>query len=130
MRLQGLSPSMQDAEEAEVSTEMLGIGRHLEQGGGTGFKQQGEENPLVLPDQGDQGVRDAKDEVIVADRQEFLLARAQPFLPGIGLALGTVAIPAGAVGDGLIAAADTLVPMPAQSSRPPADDGVEHLDLS
>src|SRR5215831_14013985 len=86
MWLQGLSPSVQNAEAAEVSTEMFGISRHVEQGGGTGFKQQGEENPLVLPDQGDQGVRDAKDEVIVADRQEFLLARAQPLLPGIGLA--------------------------------------------
>jgi len=68
MRLQGLSPSMQNAEEAEVRTEMLGIGRDFEQGGGTGFKQQGEENPLVLPDQGDQSVRDAKDEVVVVDR--------------------------------------------------------------
>jgi hypothetical protein len=40
-------------------------------------------------------VRDAEDKVIVADRQEFLLAGAQPLLPGIGLALWTVTIPTG-----------------------------------
>ena len=74
-------------------------------------------------------MRDAENEVIVVNRQQFLLARAQPLFPGIGLALWAVAIPTGVVGDGLIAAADTLVTMPAQSSCPAADDGVEDLDL-
>src|SRR5882724_3228054 len=90
MWLQGLSPSMQNAEEADLGTEMLGIASHFEQGGGAGFKQQSEENPLVLPDQGDQSMRDAENDVIVADRQQFLLAGAQPLLPGIGLAFRTV----------------------------------------
>lgn len=53
MRLQGLSPSMQNAEEAEVNTEVLGIGRHFEQGCGAGFKQQSEEKLLVLPHERD-----------------------------------------------------------------------------
>jgi hypothetical protein len=130
MRLQGLSPGMQNAEEADLSTEMLGIGSHLEQCGGAGFKQQGEENLLVLPDQGDQGVRDTEDEVIVADRQQFLLSGTQPLLPSVGLALWTVAIPTRVVGDGLIAATDTLITMAAQSRCPAADDGIEDLDLS
>ena len=113
MWLQGLSPSMQNAEEADLGTEMLGIASHFEQGGGAGFKQQSKENPLVLPDQRDQCVRDTEDKVIVADRQQFLLAGAQPLLPGIGLALWAVTIPTGVVRDGLIAATDTLVTMPA-----------------
>jgi len=40
-------------------------------------------------------MRDAEDEVIVADRQQFLLADAQPLLPGMGLALWAVAIATG-----------------------------------
>jgi len=38
-------------------------------------------------------MRHAEDQVIVAHRQKFLLAVAQPLLPGIGLALRTVPVP-------------------------------------
>ena len=50
VRLQGLSPSMEDAEEADLGTEMLGIGRHFEQRSGTGLKQEREQDLLILPD--------------------------------------------------------------------------------
>jgi hypothetical protein len=33
MRLQGLSPGMQDAEETDLRAEMFGIGGHFQQGG-------------------------------------------------------------------------------------------------
>jgi len=51
--------------------------------------------PLVLPDQRDQRVRHAEDQVKVANRQQFPSPGAQPLLPGIGLALGTVPVAAG-----------------------------------
>ena len=129
MRLQGLSPGMQNAEEADLGTEMLGIGSDFQQGCGAGLEQEREENPLVLPDQRDQRVRHAEDQVIVAHRQQFLLAGAQPLLAGVGLALRTVAISAGVVRDGLMAAANTLIAMPAERGRAAAFDGAEHLEL-
>ena len=43
MRLQGLSPSVQDAKKANVGAEMLGIGGYFEQSGRAGFKQESEQ---------------------------------------------------------------------------------------
>src|SRR5688572_9740047 len=94
MRLQGLSPSMQDAEESDLCTEMLWVSSYFQEGGSAGFKQESEQDPLVLPDQRYQSVRDAEDEVIVAHWQQFLLPLAKPLLPCVGLTLRTVAIPA------------------------------------
>jgi hypothetical protein len=39
-----------DAEEADLGTEMLGIGRHFEERSGTGLKQEREQDLLILPD--------------------------------------------------------------------------------
>src|SRR5208337_4795370 len=42
VRLQGLSPGVQDAEKSDLRTEMFGIGSHFQQGGRRGLEQQGE----------------------------------------------------------------------------------------
>ena len=123
MRLQGLSPGVQDAEKSELRTEMFGIGSHLEQGGRRGLEEKGKQDLLVLPDQRHERVWRAEDEVEIAHRQEFLLPLAQPLLPRIGLALRTMPVPARIIGDGLIAAAQALVAVPPECSRPAAHDG-------
>ncbi len=71
--LQSLAPGMQNAEEADLGAEVLGIGGDFQQGCGAGFEQELEENFLVLPDQRDQRMRHAEDQMIVARRQQFLL---------------------------------------------------------
>src|ERR1700739_1655486 len=80
-------------------------------------------------------MRDAEHEVKVAHRQQFLLPCAQPLLARVGLALRTMAVAAGVIRDGLIAAAKALVAMYAErwragafdeSASCPADD-VGHL---
>jgi hypothetical protein len=40
---------MQDGQESQFGAQVLGIEGHFEQGGRTGFQQQGKQPPLVLP---------------------------------------------------------------------------------
>src|SRR5713101_6851005 len=74
MRLQGLSPSVQDAEEADLGTEMLCIRGDFQQSGSSGIEQELEQDLLVLPDQRDERVWNAEDEMKIVHRQQFLLA--------------------------------------------------------
>jgi hypothetical protein len=129
VRLQGLSPGVQDAEESDLRTEMFGIGCHFQQGGRRSLEQKGEKDLLILPDQRHERVRHAEDQVIIAHRQEFLLPLAQPLLPRIGLALRTMPVTARVVGDGLIAAAQASVSVTAKCGRTAAHDRREHFDL-
>src|SRR5271166_4500477 len=85
--------------------------------------------PLVLPDQRDQRVRHAEDQVEVANRQQFSSPGAQPLLPGIGLALGTVPVAAGVVRDGLMPAANALIAMPTECGRAATLDRAKHFEL-
>jgi hypothetical protein len=47
--------------------------------------------------------------MVVVNRQQFLLPGRQPILARVGLALRTVTVSAGVIGDGLVAAAGTPV---------------------
>ena len=49
-------------------------------------------------------MRKGEDHVYVAGRQEFLSARLEPAVAGLGLTLGAVSISAGVVRDGAISA--------------------------
>src|SRR5215471_8259140 len=74
-------------------------------------------------------MRHAEDEMEIAHREQFLLSGAQPFLPCIGLALWTVAISAGVVRDGPMAAANAGIAMSAQCGRAASLDSPEHFQL-
>jgi len=108
---------------------MSWIGGNFRQRSGAGLKQQAEQDFLVLPDQRDQCVRHAENEMEIAHREQFLFPDAQPFLACIGLALRTVSISAGVVRDGLVAAANALIAMPAERGGAAAFDGPEHFEL-
>src|SRR6516162_1068842 len=86
--------------------------------------------PLVLPDQRDQRVRHAEDQVKVANRQQFPSSGAQPLLPGIGLALWTVPVSAGVVRDGLMPAAHASIAMASECGRAATRDGAQHFELA
>lgn len=75
MPLQRLSPGVQNPQEADLGSEMLGIGRYLEQRFRAGLEQKPEEDLLVLPDQWNQCMRHAEDQMVVVDRQQFPLPR-------------------------------------------------------
>jgi hypothetical protein len=129
MGLKRLSPGVQDGEETDVGTETLRIGRHFEQSGGAGFEQEFEQESLVLPDQGNEGMRHAEDQVEVADGQQFLLALGEPLVASVGLTLGAVPVAARVVRDSLMAAACALISMSTECSGAATRDGIEHLGL-
>src|SRR3954454_4260109 len=129
MPLKSLPPGVENAEEANLGSEMGWIGGNLRQRSGAGLKQQTEQDFLVLPDQRDQRVRHAEDEMEIAHRKQFLLPGAQPFLACISLALRTVAVSAGVVRDGLMPAAVALIAMAAECRCAAALDCPEHFEL-
>jgi hypothetical protein len=119
-----LSPGVQDREEADSGAEMPGVGCDFEQGGGAGFKEQREQEPLVLPHQRHECMRHAEDQVVVADRQQLLLPLREPLIASASLALGTVPVATGVIGDSLMSAARTLIAMTAECRRAAACDRV------
>ena len=129
MRLEGLSPGVQDGEEPNLDAEMLGVGSHFEQRGGAALEQQREQPPLILPHQRHERVRYAEDQMEVARRQEFLLALREPLLASVGLALGAVPVAARVIRDGLMTAAHALIAMSAERDGTATRNGSEHLAL-
>src|SRR5215471_1905397 len=92
MRLQSLSPGVQDAEESDLGAQTLRIGRHFQKSRGHGIEQERKQEFFVLPHEWNQCVRNAKHEVVVNDGQQLLLPTSQPLLSGIGLALRAMAV--------------------------------------
>src|SRR5437867_2453481 len=127
--LQGLSPGMQNTEEADLSAEAGGIGGNFQKCSRAGFEQQAEEELLVLPDQRHQRMGHAEHQVEIAHWQQFPSARTQPLLSCVGLALRTVAVSAGVVRDDLMSAANALIAMAAERGCAAALDGPEHFEL-
>src|SRR6516164_391850 len=102
MPLQGLSPSMENTQEADVASEVLGVGGNFEQCLLACLEEEPEEDPLVLPHQRYQRVRHAEDQMVVVHGQQLSLPSPQPFVTGTGLAFRAVTIAAGIVGDSLV----------------------------
>jgi hypothetical protein len=73
MPLQGLSPGVQDTQEADLGSEMLGIGRDLEERFRAGLEEEPEEDLLVLPDHRNQRMRHAENQMVVVYGQQFPL---------------------------------------------------------
>ena len=94
MMLQFLVPGVEHAEEANLGAQMPGMASDFEQSLSAGTEQQIVEDLLVLQRQGGQKMRKGKDHVHVTGGQEFLPARLQPAVAGLGLTLGTVPISA------------------------------------
>src|SRR6202158_955326 len=105
MRLQSLPPGMQDAQEAYLRAEVFRIGGDFQQCRSAGVEQELEEHFLVLPDERNQRMWHAEDQVVVVGRQQLLLAGGSPLVTSVGLTLWAVAIAARVVRDGLMAAA-------------------------
>ena len=74
------SPRVQDADGADLRTQVLGIGADLEQGLPGGPKQYVVHRLLVSQEERMQGVGDCEDRVEVLDRQQVPGSRLDPFL--------------------------------------------------
>ena len=104
MQTQVLSPGVQNAEEADLGSEVLGVGRNFEHGLSAGAEEQIVEQPWIALTERVQLVGQGKDDVEVGDAKQILFAACQPALARLGLALGTVAVATGVIGNGLVVA--------------------------
>ena len=94
MKLEILSPGVEDSEKTDLRPEMLRIRRNGSQCLGRDTKEQAKDQLFVLVCDGGDLPRHSKDSVKIADFQEFGLTVFYPLRPGQTLALWAVAIPA------------------------------------
>ena len=104
MQSQVLSPGVQNAEEADLGSEVLGVGRNFEHGLSAGAEEQIVEQPWIALTERIQLMGQGKDDVEVGHAEQILLAPSQPSLACLRLALGTVAVATGVIGNGLVVA--------------------------
>ena len=117
------TPGMQDGEEADRGTKVLGVGGDLAQGAGCGAEEQGVECALVLQgDGGDLGGQREDDMKILAI-QQFVLALGDPGGAGGALALGAMAVTAGTVAVAAVPAAVALLDLAAEGGGAALLDG-------
>ena len=82
-----------------------------------------------MENQRGQPLGQSKDDMKMGDRQQFGLARGQPLGFGQGLTLRAMAIAAGVIGNRLVTAMVTLIPMTAQCRRAADLDGPQGAPL-
>ena len=120
---------MQDAKETNLGPETLGIGGYFEQSGRAGLEEEAEQQFFVLPDEWNECVRHAEDQVKVVHGQQFLETPVEPFIASVALTLGAMSIATRVVGDGLMATTHALITMSAERGGAASRNSIEHLDL-
>src|SRR5712691_5523086 len=129
MMLQALAPSVEDHQATDGCTEALRIRRDLEQRGRGGAEEEVVHDALVRECETRQRLRHRKDDVHVADRQEFLFARRDPLVAGRGEALGTMPIATAVIGEGRLRALLTAIAVAAKRRRAALDQGPKHAPM-
>jgi len=130
MQAEPLIPGVQNAEETNFRAKVSGIPRDLKKCLGAGAEQQAIDEFFVLWCQACQRCGKCKDYVDVARREKFLLARADPAVPGSRLTLGAVAVAAAVVGNGgAMPAASALIDVTAECRGTTPRDGQQHFDM-
>src|SRR5712675_2475995 len=125
MVMQVLSPSVQHGEEADLGAKMLGIGRNDAQCLGCGPKQDVIDHGLVLESDLGDWCRHGEDDVEIGHRQQLGLACLKPFGARQTLALRTMPVATGVVGDAGRPAVRALLDMTAQGRCPACRDGAD-----
>ncbi len=105
MMLELLIPGVEDAEEADLGAEMLGVRGNFDQGLSAAAEQQPVDHFFVLQGERGQLVGEREDDVSIGRGEQFGTSRGQPSIARLALTLRAVPIPAGIVGDGAMAAA-------------------------
>ncbi len=124
------APGVEDAGKADPGTEMLGVCGDGDQGLGGALEQDAIDRGLVLvgdvADLSGQG----EDHVIVWHQQQLGPARGEPVLGRGALALGTMPVAAGVVGDVAMTAVLAGCDMAAEGRGAAALDGRHDLELA
>src|SRR6266571_4208841 len=122
MMLQSLIPSMEHAEEADLCAQVVGIASDLQQGFGTGVKQQLIDESFVLQCEWSEFPRQCEDYVYVAGGQQFPLPSLEPAQAGVALAPWTMPVTARVIRDGSMSAVRALIAMSTQRGGAAACD--------
>ncbi len=113
-----LAPGVKDRDHARLGTEVLRVASEGEQGLGRGPEQEIVDQVWMAKRDGIQQVRQGEDDVEVVDREKLLEASLEPSLLGQGLALGTVAVAAGAPDCAFLTTIRTDLPEPPEGRSP------------
>lgn len=119
MVLQGLAPGMEDGGHAELGAEVLGVGRDGGERLGSAAEQDGIDDGLVLEGDLRGGGRHGEDDVEIRHGKELGLPLGKPLRARRALALRTVPIATGVVGDPCGAAVVALLDVAAEHCRMP-----------
>ena len=112
MVFEGLVPGMQHGDDSDSSLKTRAA--KLKERFADGFKQNSEQNLFVGEDQAVENVRQGKDHMEIAHRQELRGLLLKPLGFGQRLALGAVAVTAGVIARVLKATSVALLEMTSQ----------------
>ena len=124
-----LAPGVEHAQKTDGGAEMFRVGGDLEQCRRTRTKQEIVHDRFVLESEPREFVRQREDDVVIADRQEFVLTGRQPLVAGVRQTLGAVPIATRVVRDGTMITAGAAIEMAAQRRRTAAREGAEHAPV-
>ena len=123
---QGLPPRVEDAQYADLRTEMARVGRDLAERRCARVEEAGVQARAIPIGQRQQAMREREDDVHIRHVEQIPLARLEPALPRLRLALGAVPIATLLIGDGLVPADVTPIEMPTERGGATAHDRAEH----
>jgi hypothetical protein len=108
---------------------MFRVGGDREERGRTRLPQQIVDDPFVLQGQPRELMREREDDMVVADREEFVRPGGEPLIARVRQALRAVPIATRVEGDGAMSAGGTAIKMPAQRGGPTALDRPQHAEV-
>src|SRR5918996_2612790 len=117
-----LPPRVEDAQHANLRIEMAGVGGDRAERRGARLEEPRVQTGAVPIRQRQEPVRQREDDVYVRHIKELTLARVQPALPRLRLALRAVPVATRVIGDGLVPAGVTPIEMPTQCGGATARD--------
>src|SRR5260370_2054586 len=119
MKEEILSPTVEHGKEADLSTEMLGIGSDGGQGLGRGSEQNAIDDIFVLVSNRGNRFGEGEDDMKIRSRENFRFSFFDPIGTRQGLALGAMSVAAAIVSVTLVRTAVAVLEMTTQD-RPPA----------
>ena len=119
---QGLAPRVEDAQHADLRAEMPRVGGDLAERRRARLEEPRVQARAVPIGQRQQRMREREDDVHIRHVEQLALARVEPALPRLRLALRAVPIAARVIGDGLMPAGVTPIEMPPERGCATARD--------
>jgi hypothetical protein len=115
-----LAPGVEHAETADRRAQMFRGGGERAECGRTRLQQQIVDDPFVLQGPPRERMRERADDMVGADREEFVLPGGEPLIARVRQALRAVPIATRVAGEGAMSAGGTAIEMPAHRGGPTA----------